>query len=100
MIIKNCGKCGTKLVVIKTIEAERGVKRVKHCTTCDVSLTSIEIHNGLYETLMRSHELIEKQGLLQAVAPVSQDAQKPLSNDEFQASLDDLTADLLSGVKT
>ena len=94
MIIKNCKTCGTKLVVIKTIPDQYGIKRVKHCTSCDVSLTSIEIHMGLYETLMQSHRQIEKQGLLPAVAPVSQDATKPQTNDEFQAGIDDLVRGL------
>ena len=74
MIIKNCKACGTKLVVVKTLVGSPGIKRIKHCTKCDTSLTSIEIHMGLYETLMRSHKEIEKQGLLSTVAPVSQDA--------------------------
>jgi hypothetical protein len=94
MIIKNCKTCGAKLVVIKTILDELGIKRVKHCTSCDVSLTSIEIHIGLYETLMRSHKEIQRQGLLHTVAPVSQDAQKPQSNEEFQAGIDEMVRGL------
>jgi len=97
MIVKNCKTCGTRLVVIKTIETDWGIKRIKHCTTCDTSLTSIEIHNGLYETLLRSHKKIGEMGMLEAVAPVSQDEATSKTDSEFQAGLDDMAAKLLSG---
>jgi hypothetical protein len=103
MLIKNCQKCGTKLIVIKTLVDQRSVKRIKHCTGCEASVTSVEIHSGLYETLLRSHKRIEEMGLLSTVSPVSQNAPitalvSQSAPDQWNAGLDALEAKLHSVV--